>query len=88
MTEWWILEVLVGLRAMCCTSFPHDSFRSIPTLHQSTPGKSPEAINLHSLSQSFILVLGLTNIFQYQWTSISEETSDREKERTERDRSL
>jgi hypothetical protein len=81
MNEWWILEVLVGLRAVCFNSFPHDSFQCVPTLHQSTPGKSPEAINLHSLSQSFILVLGLTNIFQYKWTSISEETSDREKER-------
>jgi len=65
MTEWWILEVLVRLRAVCCTSFPHNSFQSVPTLHQRTPGKSPEAINHHSLSQSFILGLGLTNIFQY-----------------------
>jgi hypothetical protein len=25
--EWWILEVLVGLRAVCCTSFPNDSYQ-------------------------------------------------------------
>jgi len=83
MTEWWILEVLVGLRAVCCNSFPHNSFQSVPTLHQRTPGKSPEAINLHSLSQSFILVLGLTNIFQY--------TTEHQlvwKQARERDRSL
>jgi hypothetical protein len=87
MTEWWILEVFAGLRVVCCTSsHPPPPPRFLP-LHQSTPGKSVEAINLHLLSQSFILVLGLTNIFQYQWTSVSEETSDRKKDK-ERDRSL
>jgi len=88
MTEWWILEVLVGLRAVCCTSFPHDSFQSVPTLHQRTPAISPEAINLHSLSQSFILVLGLTNIFLYttehqlvrKWATEGKKETERERE--------
>jgi hypothetical protein len=64
-TEWWILEVLVGLWAVCCNSFPNNTFQSVTKLLQSTPGKSPEATNVHSHSQSFILVLGLTNMFQY-----------------------
>jgi hypothetical protein len=87
MTEWWILEVLVGWRAVCCTSFSQDSFQSVQTLHQSTPRKSPEAINLHSLPQSFILAPGLTNMFQHTtkqqlvWKQATERNKERQSER-------
>jgi len=87
MNEWWILEVLVGLRTVCCTSFPHNSFHSVPTLHQSTPGKSPEAIYLHSLSQRYfgagsdqhISVPMNTNQWGNEWQR--ERKSERERQK-------